>query len=83
VRSSDVKLAQVLLDLDRCQHGRHSKDPCLSCPGGQSQGNTLSRPGQQIGFGLDGTLIVVPEPGDRYDADAWRRPRPAAGGEPR
>jgi hypothetical protein len=27
------------VDLDRCEHGRHSVDPCLSCPGGRSTGN--------------------------------------------
>lgn len=26
-------------DLDRCEHGRHSIDPCADCPGGQSGGN--------------------------------------------
>jgi hypothetical protein len=26
-------------DLDRCEHGRHSVDDCLSCPGGRSTGN--------------------------------------------
>jgi hypothetical protein len=26
-------------DLDRCEHGRHSIDPCFGCPGGQSLGN--------------------------------------------
>jgi hypothetical protein len=26
-------------DLDRCEHGRHSIDPCADCPGGQSTGN--------------------------------------------
>jgi len=27
------------VDLDRCEHGRHSIDSCLGCPGGQSLGN--------------------------------------------
>lgn len=26
-------------DLDRCEHGRHSIDPCFDCPGGRSHGN--------------------------------------------
>lgn len=26
-------------DLDRCEHGRHSIDPCVMCPGGWSTGN--------------------------------------------
>lgn len=26
-------------DLDRCEHGRHSIDPCFGCPDGQSEGN--------------------------------------------
>ena len=28
-----------LSDLDRCEHGRHSVDTCLDCPGGWSTGN--------------------------------------------
>lgn len=26
-------------DLDRCEYGRHSIDPCDGCPGGHSTGN--------------------------------------------
>jgi hypothetical protein len=26
-------------DLDRCEHGRHSLDPCADCPDGRSTGN--------------------------------------------
>lgn len=31
-------------DLDRCQHGRHSKDSCYDCPGGKSGGNLFLDP---------------------------------------
>lgn len=32
-------------DLDRCEHGRHSVDPCSDCPDGKSSGNLfLMRP---------------------------------------
>jgi len=70
------ELAKVLLDLDRCEHGRHSQDPCFSCPDGQSAGNPHMQPGRVIGYGLDGNLIVVPAPEDRYDANNWRALRP-------
>lgn len=59
--SRDTQLAQVLLDLDRCIHGRHPQDPCFSCPSGQSAGNPHLRPGQVIGYGLSGVPITVPD----------------------
>lgn len=71
-RSPDTELAQVLLDLDRCQHGRHVVDPCPACPGGHSAGNPCLRPGLVIGHGPDGTLIRVPLAGYRHEAAAWR-----------
>lgn len=64
-------LAAVLLDLDRCEHGRHSADPCFGCPGGQSTGNLLLPPGTVIAQGVRGP-IVVPASADRYDPAAWR-----------
>lgn len=35
-------LAQVLSDLDRCEHGRHEGDVCSGC-GGPSKGNPVVR----------------------------------------
>ena len=53
-------IAETLLaDLDRCEHGRHDGDPCFGCPDGVSPGNPHMRPGQVIGYGLDGIEIVV------------------------
>lgn len=54
-------------DLDRCVHGRHSIDPCLDCPGGQSTGNlflisgTKYEPGAavRIGTTVHGEAIIV------------------------
>lgn len=66
-------LEQVLLDLDRCEHGRHDGDRCFSCPTGWSGGNPLLRPGQQIGYGLDGVAIVVPSRTDKYNPANWYR----------
>lgn len=67
----------ILLDLDRCEHGRHEGDACIGC-GGPSVGNNLINPGEVIGFGRDGTLIVMPGRDAKFDPDAWRRPRPVA-----
>lgn len=64
---------QLILDLDRCAHGRHSADPCFSCPDGQSTGNLLIPPGTLIGTGLHGRIVVPPNE-QRYDPDAWRVP---------
>lgn len=71
-------LAYVMLDLDRCEHGRHSVDPCLSCPGGRSAGNPHMPVGAVIGYGVDGREIRVPAPEDRVNAGAWRAPRERA-----
>lgn len=74
-------LAAVLLDLDRCAHGRHSVDNCIGCDGGQSTGNLLLPPGMLIGHSQGGSPIVVPEPSVRYDWTAWRTaPVPNGGG---
>lgn len=66
------QLAEVLLDLDRCEHGRHSKDPCSDCPEGWSTGNLLLPPGTVIGTGLHGGKIVVPPADQRINPQAWR-----------
>jgi len=58
---------RLVSDLDRCVHGRHSIDPCLSCPDGWSTGNPFLQPGQRIGTTLHGEPIVVPASG-RFDA---------------
>lgn len=46
-------------DLDRCEHGRHSIDPCFNCPEGWSTGNLFLRPGQRIGTTLGGDPIFA------------------------
>lgn len=58
--------------LDRCQHGRHSRDRCFDCPDGRSTGNLLLEPGQRIGTTLYGQPITVPAAqGDRGDQRCW------------
>lgn len=68
--------------LDRCEHGRHRIDSCLSCPGGRSTGNLYLQPGTRIGTDLYGEPIVVPpeqesrsnsesSAGTRTDPLAW------------
>jgi hypothetical protein len=49
----------TMSDLDRCEHGRHSIDPCLSCPGGWSTGNKHLTDGQRIGTNLYGEPILA------------------------
>lgn len=46
-------------DLDRCEHGRHSIDPCFGCPGGWSLGNQFLEAGQRIGTTLGGEPILA------------------------
>lgn len=77
-RRTTGRLAGILLDLDRCEHGRHSVENCLGCDGGQSTGNLLLPPGKVIGHGHKGAPIVVPEFEDRDDWTAWR-PAPSGG----
>lgn len=70
-----AKLANILLDLDRCKHGRHSIDPCFSCPDGMSAGNPHLKPGEIIGYGLSGVPIRMPDRsrGEHpYDVESWR-----------
>jgi hypothetical protein len=73
-------LASVLLDLDRCEHGRHSADNCFGCPHGQSTGNLQFPPGTVLGHGLRGPIVVPPNT-DRHDPAAWR-PRTRAEVDP-
>lgn len=65
-------LAKILLDLDRCQHGRHEGDACFGCPTGFSSGNPNMTTGQVIGYGLDGQWIVLPDREHKHDPNAWR-----------
>lgn len=80
-------LARILSDLDRCKHGRHRIDSCLSCPTGQSTGNLfMPPPGHQVGVDLAGKPYFMPsgdrddQPSSTDDPAAWRttvRPAPA------
>ncbi|MGW0795967.1 hypothetical protein [Streptomyces sp. NPDC002692] len=65
-------LARVMADIDRCQHGRHTADPCGDCPGGKSAGNPLLWTGQHIGYGMNREPLYVPLTADRYKPEAWR-----------
>jgi len=69
----DASAVNLLADLDRCEHGRHAADPCVSCPDGQSTGNIWLEPGQCIGNNRYGHGIYVPHPNDKRDPAAWRR----------
>jgi hypothetical protein len=61
----------ILGSLDRCEHGRHKRDSCFSCPDGQSTGNLIIPPGTVIGHGIRHE-IVVPQHDQRWeDPDVW------------
>lgn len=64
-----TRFKQIVLDLDRCQHGRHAADPCFGCPDG-NHGNPLLPPGTLIGTSLHGRIVVPPNE-QRYDPKAW------------
>lgn len=74
------QLGRILLDLDRCMHGRHILDACGDC-GGMSKGNPNLKPGQVIGYTVHAELIRMPAGSDRHHPGAWRLPRSEAGGE--
>lgn len=59
--SDPVKFTQLMMSLDRCEHGRHAIDPCFSCPNGQSAGNPILKPGMHIGYDIYGRKIIVPD----------------------
>lgn len=68
------QLGRLMLDLDRCAHGRHAGDDCGSCEG-PSRGNPHNLPGMVLGYTVHGDSIVIPEGADRHDPKAWRRAR--------
>jgi hypothetical protein len=47
--------SDLVLSLDRCEHGRHSADPCFSCPG-HTPVVDLNR---VCGYGVHGTPITA------------------------
>ncbi len=68
-----AKMAAILADLDRCEHGRHQNDPCFSCPDGWSTGNLLlPAPGERIGVNHAGAPYIRPARNRSFsDPDAW------------
>lgn len=69
------KMAQLLADLNRCEHGRHETDACYSCEGGISHGNLILPVGTVIGHTVHGDEIVIPSWDDWHDTKKWvRRP---------
>lgn len=68
---------RFVVDLDRCEHGRHTGDACVWCPGDVSNGNPRMRgkdprteQGEQIlGFSIGGIPYVLTslENYDRYE----------------
>lgn len=77
-RKRYLAMAQTLIDLDRCEHGRHEGDVC-QCPGGVSRGNPIlnaaGRPPlaqwepRRIGTGVHGKPIFVPTRDERWEGE--------------
>lgn len=71
-----TRFRALVFDLDRCEHGRHSGDPCFACTGrgtGPSNGNQFAPPGARIGTTIDGDPITVPDGRfDRHDVTKWK-----------
>jgi hypothetical protein len=59
--NNDAELANILRDLDRCEHGRHAADSCWDCPDGRSAGNPHLAPASTIGYSVYGEPIVMPD----------------------
>lgn len=62
---------QMVIDLDRNEHGRHEGDADVGDPSGVSQGNPRLHTGDVLGYGLGGAPYVMPERGKRHDPRAW------------
>lgn len=66
--ASDLRTWRALLyGTLRCDHGRLTGASCRQCPGRTAAGRT----GERIGTHANGTPIVVPDPRDREDPNAW------------
>lgn len=66
------RLASILVNLDRCPHGRHAGDDCWDC-GGPSKGNPhLPPPGHVVGYDLMGNPYIMPHPKGTGDPASWR-----------
>ena len=71
IEAREPQLAAILLDLDRCQHGRHEGETCGDC-GGPSAGNPHMRTGTVVGYQVHGRQIVMPDRERKHDPAAWR-----------
>lgn len=68
----------LIVDLDRCQHGRHQGDACGPADACTtwSAGNPHMRSGSVIGYGMRRDHIVMPDRDDKHDPTAWRQAAP-------
>lgn len=67
----DTDALNLLIDLDRCEHGRHQGDSCCDCPNWYSTGNPLFPVGSRIGTTLSGDPIYMPRRGQRHLPREW------------
>lgn len=70
-----TRLAGMLQDLDRCEHGRHEGDNCNGCDGGVSTGNPVPESDRIIGFDISGRAIWVPRRGEEWEYEHERERR--------
>lgn len=77
---------KILVDLDRCPHGRHEGDTCSGwygpglykggCKGGLSLGNpNIGTAGATLGYSLYAEQYVMPAVGERHLPEKWSVPR--------
>jgi len=69
----EAKLGRILMELDRCPHGRHQDDPCYGCPEGISAGNPHMRTNEVIGYNRSGGTYVMPGRNEKHDPVSWKQ----------
>lgn len=73
IAQREARLGRLLMELDRCPHGRHQDDQCYGCPDGISAGNPHMRAGEIIGYNHSGGVIVMPGRDEKHDPEAWKQ----------
>lgn len=68
-------MTNLVIDLDRCVHGRHQEDACFGCPDGVSAGNPYRQQGDPLGHDISGNVIADPGRAKRNLAKDWVTPR--------
>lgn len=61
---------RLVIDLSRCEHGRHIGDICSQCEG-PSKGNPHAIPGSVIGYDISGRPYIVPAKAQFASIEDW------------